>query len=325
MPDSDAPTTTTNPTTAPPPPSSVYGAPATAGLPRISIVVPNFNAAATLERTILSLLGQNYPNLQLILVDAGSTDGSRQIIEKYRHAFDKVVIEKDRGQADGINKGFRLADGDIFGWLCSDDELKPGALHHVAATFSEHPDADVISGACDQRFPDGTTYLRLPESDPWAKTNVQCCLEQPSTFWCASLHRRLGELDLSYYLAFDWDWWNRMRKAGARYVAIEPCLSIYYFSDTNKTGSAGNRFAAEAFRIVRKYGPFGGALAYVFRFLYKHFDLHGCYDRPPTCTPARGRAFVWALKVLTPLVGRERLYQYNWHFASLQARGIKWW
>jgi len=293
--------------------------------PRISIVLPNYNSASTLERTLLSLQRQNYPNLQLIFMDSKSTDDSLKIVERYRSLFDKIIVEKDAGQADGINRGFAHATGDIFGWLCCDDELEAGALHHVAELFEQNPSADVINGACDLRFPDGSSRLRAPDPGPWAKVSVQCCLEQPATFWRAGLHRKLGQLNTSYNLVFDWDWWNRMQRAGARIIQTSQTLAIYHFSETNKTGSAGRQFVNEASSILRRYGPRFGAIAAIYRFLYKTFDLHGCYDKPPTCTLIRSHMFIWSLAALRVLIGQRLLYLYNWHFASCQERGLKWW
>lgn len=292
---------------------------------RISIVIPNYNSGVVLERAIQSLLQQAYPNLQLIVMDAVSTDESRQTLEKYRHSIDVLVIEKDKGQADAINKGFARADGEVFGWLCADDELMPGALHHVARIFEEDASADVVTGACERVFADGSRAVIPPNPRSWEIIGVQDPVEQSATFWRAALHRKVGELTLEFHLAFDWDLWNRFKRAGGRLVTTNELLSRYYFSATNKTGSAGRTFTKEAFVILRRYGPMGGLLAHLYRLLYRHFDLHGCYDQPPTCTPARSRCFVLTLRTMKALIGQERLYQYNWHFASLQERGLKWW
>ena len=292
---------------------------------RISIVIPNYNSGVVLERAIRSLLAQDYPNLQLIMMDAASTDESRQTIERYRDKFDVVVSEKDKGQADAINKGFARANGDVFGWLCADDELLPGALKQVAEIFERDPDADVVTGACERQFADGSRAVIPPNPRSWEIIGIQDPIEQSATFWRAGLHRKVGELTLEFHLAFDWDLWNRFKRAGGRLVTSDHLMSRYYFSETNKTGSAGRTFTKEAFVILRRYGPMSGLLAYLYRFLYRHFDLHGCYDQPPTCTPGRSRWFVWTLRTMKVLIGQERLYQYNWHFASLQERGLKWW
>jgi glycosyltransferase involved in cell wall biosynthesis len=290
-----------------------------------SIVLPNFNSGAVLERCIQSLLAQDYEGLQLIMADGGSTDESREIIERHRDRFDVVISEPDDGQADGINKGFAHATGDIVGWLCADDELLPGALKHVAETFETQPDADVVNGACERHYPDGSTVIYTPVADPWSVITIKDVIEQPSTFWRRALHERLAPLKTDYYMAFDWDLWIRMRNSGAKVVTTDRVLSRYYFTWDNKCGRAGNRFADEGFRIIRQYGPLGGRLANVYRFLYYHFDLKGCFDRPVTCSRFRWLVYWGARAVLRLFVGRRLLNMYNWHFAACQERGLKWW
>ena len=292
---------------------------------RISIVIPNYNSGVVLERAIRSLVDQRYPDLQLIMADSASTDSSRTIIERYRHCFDVVITEKDQGQADGLNKGFRHADGEIFGWLCADDELLPGCLHHVADAFRANPNVDVVVGGCERVFADGSR--RETQADPltWEKIGILDVIEQPSTFWRGRLHRELGELDTSFQLAFDWDLWCRMRRAGARLLTSGRVLSRYYFSDSNKSGNSGRLTTEEMFRVIRRYGPLNGCLAYIFRILYLHFDLHGCYDQPATCSRYRSIAFVLTLRALRVIFGENLIYSYNWHFASLQERNQPWW
>src|SRR5258706_6083465 len=116
--------------------------------PRISIVTPSFNQAAYVDATIRSVLDQRYPNLEYIVVDGGSTDGSVDIIRRYEDRLTYWVSEPDRGQADAINKGLARATGEIRAYLNSDDLYLPGALLRVAAEYRAHPDADIICGVC---------------------------------------------------------------------------------------------------------------------------------------------------------------------------------
>ncbi|HID97452.1 MAG TPA: glycosyltransferase [Thermodesulfobacteriaceae bacterium] len=291
---------------------------------QFSIVIPNFNSGEVLERAIRSLIGQEYPLLQIIMVDAGSNDVSTGIIDRYRKYFDVLIVGPDRGQADGLNKGFSLATGDVFGWLCADDELLPGTLAHVAEIFETDPHADMVTGGCERIFEDGTSVITRANPRVTEEIGIQNSIEQPSTFWKAALHKQTGELDLSYYLGFDWDFWARMIRNGAAVVTTDRVLSRYYFSDTNKCGTAGNLFAEEAFRVIRKHGPMAGGLAYVYRFLYFHFDLKGCFDRPPRSTRNRYLLYRYTRNILKFLIGPRLLNMYNWHFASCQERNIKW-
>ena len=121
--------------------------PPTQGSPKISIVTVSFNQSRYLEAALRSVLDQNYPNLEYIVVDGGSTDGSVDIIEKYRSRLSHAIIEPDEGQSDALNKGFRLATGEIMNWLCSDDLLEPGALFRVADLYRRF-EPDLIAGGC---------------------------------------------------------------------------------------------------------------------------------------------------------------------------------
>ena len=107
---------------------------------KISVITISYNQSQFLERAILSVLNQEYENLEYIIVDPGSTDGSRDIIAKYKSSFSHIVFEPDQGAADGLNKGFSLASGDIFGFLNSDDMLLPRSLSEVSNFFQEHLD-----------------------------------------------------------------------------------------------------------------------------------------------------------------------------------------
>src|SRR5262245_11946447 len=116
--------------------------------PRITVVTPSFNQAAYLEQTILSVLGQNYPNLEYIVIDGGSTDGSVDIIKKFQDGISYWISEKDRGQGHAINKGLIRATGDIVAYLNSDDYYLDGALQRVADYFVINPEVDLIHGRC---------------------------------------------------------------------------------------------------------------------------------------------------------------------------------
>lgn len=117
-------------------------------LPKISIITPSYNQARFLEQTIQSVLDQSYPNLEYIIMDGGSTDGSAAIIKKYERHLKYWVSEKDKGQADAVYRGFEMASGDIFGYINSDDYYLPGALHHIAERFAEHPEIQWLIGGC---------------------------------------------------------------------------------------------------------------------------------------------------------------------------------
>jgi len=293
---------------------------------RFSVVVPHLNSGPALERGLQSLLAQTGVDLQTLVVDGGSTDESSETIERRREAIDVLIREPDEGYADALNKGFTRADGEIFGWLPADDELLPGALAAVAEVFAAHPDCDVVTGACERVYEDGTRQVCPPDPRAWDKISVQNVIEQTATFWRRELHQRVAPLDHRRFpYVADWDLWVRMKEAGARLRTTDRVLSRYHFTAHNQTSRAGRRFADEAFKLLRLRGPLGGLLAYVYRLLYHHFDLKGCYDSPPTCAPARRRVFVLVLRTLKVALGPRLVNMYNWHFAACQERGLKWW
>jgi len=292
--------------------------------PKISIVIPTYNAAATVERAISSLVDQNYPDLELILMDGGSQDDTVAIARRYGDHFSHVVSEPDQGQANALNKGFRLATGELWGWLCADDELLPGALHHLVAQFQSKAAPTVVTGGCRRVFDDGTVIVTAPDPKAIDRIAYQNGIEQPSTLWYASLHRAAGELDESLNFAFDWEWWNRLKQVGARFQLIEQPLSNYYFSDSNKTSTGGSELVAEMYQVIKRYGPCRGYLADAYMLLYRQFDLKGCYDQPPVCSARRQRLWQLALKALVKVFGAEYIYCYNWNFASKQQRGLCW-
>jgi len=124
-------------------------------LPRITIVTPSFDQAKYLPETIESVLKQDYPNLEYIIIDGGSTDGSVDVIKRYERHLSYWVSEKDSGQSEAINKGFKKATGEFFNWINSDDVLFPGALHRIAEAFAKNPDADLIVGDHARSHADG--------------------------------------------------------------------------------------------------------------------------------------------------------------------------
>ncbi|MFZ5617495.1 MAG: glycosyltransferase [Pseudomonadota bacterium] len=183
------------------------------GCLRISIVTPNFNGAAFIEETLKSVVSQNYSNLEYIVVDGASTDGSLSIIEEYRSRISTLIVEPDEGHADALNKGFAAATGDILGWINSDDILLPNALSFVDRLFRRHPDIDWITGRPSSMGEDGKIRWIGPLR-PWSRLRFLSgdnkWIQQESTFWRRSLWRRAGgALDLRYALANDFDLWRR--------------------------------------------------------------------------------------------------------------------
>lgn len=180
---------------------------------RISIVVPNFNGAAFIEDTLKSVIEQDYPNLELIVVDGASKDDSLAIIEKYRSAIAHLIVEPDSGHGDAINKGFAVATGDILGWINSDDILLPNCLSFIDKLFRRRPDVEWITGRPSSMDEEGRIGWVGPLR-PWSRLRFvsgDCkWIQQESTFWRKSLWDQAGgALDLRYSVANDFDLWRR--------------------------------------------------------------------------------------------------------------------
>ena len=293
-------------------------------LPQVSLVIPCYNAAETIERTILSLINQNYASLQLILIDGASTDETMTIVEKYRSYFYMVISESDQGQANALNKGFTHATGEWRGWLCADDELLPNSIQHLVAILLENPEINLITGGCQRIFADGTIVETTPRVDVMERISYHNGIEQPSTIWKSELHYKAGEINETYNYAFDWYWWNQLKCAGANIKVDDRIISRYYFSDTNKTSTGSRKLVEEMYRVIKKFGPLRGFLADIYLFLYLNFDLYGCYDKPVRVSNLR--SFIWSvsLVILILCCSKDLIFAYNWNFASKQERGICW-
>lgn len=152
---------------------------------KFSIVTISFNQAHFLERAIRSVLDQDYPDIEYIVIDPGSTDGSREIIERYRDRIDKIIFEPDQGPADGLNKGFAVATGDIFGYLNSDDAYLPGALSGAIACFNRYQNAKVICGHGYIVDTSGKVVRRFYSDrlTPWRYVHGGAVVMQQSTFF----------------------------------------------------------------------------------------------------------------------------------------------
>lgn len=232
----------------------------TARLPRITIITPSFNQAPFLEETIRSVLSQGYKNLQYGIIDGGSTDGSIEIIERYRDQLDFAVIEKDGGQTEAINKGLRLAVGEVVGWLCSDDTLRPGALKTIGKHFAEHPEDDWVAGACRVTDIDGERIdTARPEGDFTIAgillrgNDKPFNLPQPGVFWRRKLHDELGLLDEALHYCMDFEFWLRLIATGRSPRLIDAELATYRLHDTSKSCAMPMGFTREHVRIEGQY------------------------------------------------------------------------
>jgi len=205
-------------------------------LPKISVITPSYNQAEFLERTIRSIIDDNYPELEFIVIDGGSTDGSVDILKKYEAYIDYWISEPDNGQAHAINKGLKLATGDWVAWQNSDDIFYPGAFMTLAEATQKKPNAGLIVG--DMNLIDEKDHiirdLHFVTPSFMAMVAEGMIFSNQAAFWKRSVHDQLGYLDETLDLGFELDWFLRLTKAEKAY-ATNQCLGAFRIHSSAKT------------------------------------------------------------------------------------------
>jgi glycosyltransferase involved in cell wall biosynthesis len=221
--------------------------------PRISVVTPSFEQAQYLEAAIVSVLSQNYSDLEYLILDGGSSDGSREIIERYKARLAFWRSAKDAGQAAAINEGFRRATGEILGWLNSDDLYTRTALTSVAQTLGPYlGEPCVCYGACEIFRDDRAGKIRTALEFNAKLLQTTDPLDQPSVFWTRKAWELVGPLDEKLHYAFDWDWFLRATQR-CRFVRMDTTLSRYRIHAAHKSGTGGDRRWKELIEVVRRH------------------------------------------------------------------------
>ncbi len=223
--------------------------------PKISIVTPSYNQAEFLEKTILSILNQNYPNLEYIIIDGGSTDGSVELIKKYEKYLTYWINEPDNGQADAINKGFKISSGDLLAYLNSDDEFLPNALHIVAENFRRYPTVSVFYGN-GYLIDENDNILREDRFTPFIKIGLiyggtGFC--QPSLFWKRDAYIKVDGIDQDFKFCMDLDLLAKFSINKLKFRYIKEHLSIYRFHPRSKTSLIIDVWKKESLLIREKY------------------------------------------------------------------------
>jgi len=223
--------------------------------PLVSIVTPSYNQAKFLERTIQSVLDQDYPNLEYYVIDGGSNDGSVEIIKRYQDRLAGWLSENDQGQTDAINKGFSLCQGEIMAWLNSDDIYLPGAISSAVNFLQENTGVGMVYGDTDLIDRDGrligkfnaqqTSYQRMMRGGVY--------IPQPAAFWRRDLWEQAGPLDPSLYFAMDYDLWVKFAKISN--IRYNPqTWAAFRIHSEGKTTLADVRCWPEMKRVFRREG-----------------------------------------------------------------------
>lgn len=223
---------------------------------KFTIVTPSYNHKDYIETTIKSVLGQTYKNFEYLIVDGASTDGTCDIIEKYRDRLKYYISEKDDGTADAINKGFERAVGDILAYLNSDDYYYEDTLERVAKIFESNPDVDVVYGDCvfvDSKGQFIRYFSEIEDYDRQRLLNNSDFIMQPSTFWRKRVYQEYGPFDKELHYGFDWAFWCELAKNNCKMRRINGVLSANREYDNTKTKSGGKERIRELGYINNKY------------------------------------------------------------------------
>ncbi|MBV6641987.1 MAG: glycosyltransferase [Cyclobacteriaceae bacterium] len=238
--------------------------------PKISVVTPSFNQGQFLEQTILSVIGQNYPNLEYFIMDGGSEDRSVDIIKKYEDHLTFWQSKPDKGQADAINQGFKRATGDIFCWLNSDDYYQPGTFQRVAQLFGDGTDK-ILVGNCMHFFQDNNQPAfgsRVEKHSDFSILSYYDPIIQPSSFWSAKVWEQVGSLDEELHFVFDWQWFYRAWSIGIPFETCHDYFSCYRIHESHKSGSGGDKRQDEIYKFIRQNG--GPSLAEGYKYISRN-------------------------------------------------------
>jgi glycosyltransferase involved in cell wall biosynthesis len=225
--------------------------------PKVSLVTPSYNQVHYIERTLRSVLCQDYPDVEYLVFDGLSNDGTQDVLRRYEEPLDVLVIERDDGQADALDKGFRLASGDILGYLNADDCLASArTLSEVVRAFAAHPDVDVIYG---RRYAiDGNgCFAELLPYRPFSSELLHRAdyIPQEATFWRREIYERAGGyVNTEHDFAMDYELWLRFLSVGARFVSVPDVWGLFRRYPNQKSNAAWqSKGLPEVARLHERY------------------------------------------------------------------------
>lgn len=261
-------------------PTHYFAADAPTPPPTISLVTPSFNQGRFLERTLYSVVSQNYPALEYVVQDGGSADETLEVLRRYEGSLTHWASEPDGGQADAINRGFMDTSGEIMAYVNSDDLLLPGSLAYVAGYFAAHPDVDVVYGnrlIIDEHDVQVGMWV-LPRHDDEELALVDF-VPQETLFWRrAAWEAAGGQIDASLRFALDWDLLLRLRDCGAKMVRLPRFLGAFRAHEEQKTAKWHEHYLTETDALRRRVHGRGmshdEAVARAAPYLRRHVAHH---------------------------------------------------
>jgi glycosyltransferase involved in cell wall biosynthesis len=273
-------------------------------LPLVSVVTPSLNQGRFIEETILSVLNQDYPHIEYIIMDGGSTDQTLEILWKYKNRL-TWFSEKDKGQSNAINKGLQLAKGEILAYLNSDDTYLPGAITQAVRYLTlENPDSPFVYGEGNHIAAEGTIIERYPTEpfDFWHFAET-CFICQPTTFWKREVIEKIGLFDENLHYAMDYDYWIRVANQYGTLGYINKYLANSRMYRETKTMSKRVEFHEEILNVIRKhYGK--GKIPPTWIYAYAHYYMDRLVSRQ---TRLNNEFFIIGITIIAIL----KFLQYN--------------
>jgi len=220
---------------------------------KISIVTPSLNQGRFLRRTLQSVADQTGAEIEHVVFDGGSTDNSVELLTSFGSSV-RWKSEKDRGQSHAVNKGFGATDGEVLGWLNSDDIYYPGAFARVVELLTARPEVDVVYGKADHIDVDDRAFEPYP-TEPWDPERLKetCFICQPALFLRRRVLDRFGLLDESLHYCMDYEYWLRLARAGVRFWYLEERLAGSRLYPENKTMGFRKKAHAEVNDMLRRH------------------------------------------------------------------------
>ena len=219
---------------------------------KVSIITPSYNQGKFIERTLRSVADQTGAEIEHVIFDGGSTDNTVEILDRFRPPV-RWISKKDNGQTDAVNQGICATDGEVIGWLNSDDVYYPGTIARVVNYFTAHPDVDVVYGMADHIDLEDRAFETYP-SERWSLDRLQetCFICQPALFFRRRVVEQHGLLDESLNYCMDYEYWLRLGKAGVRFGYLEEKLAGSRLYADNKTLGARVRVHKEINNMFKK-------------------------------------------------------------------------
>jgi glycosyltransferase involved in cell wall biosynthesis len=249
---------------------------------KLSIITPSFNQVKFLEQTIKSVVSQSYKNIEYLIFDGGSTDGSVEIIKKYANKYPKIIkwqSKKDKGQVDAINKGLKMATGDVIAYINSDDYYLPGAFTKVINFLKENPDKLWLVGNCQVTEKKLSWTFKLKHLVPIERSKnwlyLSNWINQPAVFLKKDLVSRVGEFNQKYQYAFDYDYWLRCQKIPPL-SRLKQNLAVFRVHGSSKSSSNYQNQFKEQYKIISQYtsNPFTKSLHFLInQFIVSSYQL----------------------------------------------------